>query len=120
MSRNGAKKSDCVKTRNHSLGTSRRSSAAAPKAAALSCQRRAKASELITSWNYEWQDNSFEELGENEYDNGAPMNVLKRTSLRRFYTEAGPRRDNIGRRRRTDASVRFAVFERNDLCVIER
>ena len=105
MSRNGAKKSDCVKTRNHSLGTSRRSSAAAPKAAALSCQRRAKASELITSWNYEWQDNSFEELGENEYDNGAPMNVLKRTSLRRFYTEAGPRRDNIGRRRRTDASV---------------
>ena len=35
-----------------------------------------KASELITGRNYEWQNNSFEELGESEYESGAPMNVF--------------------------------------------
>jgi hypothetical protein len=33
-----------------------------------------KASEVITSWNYEWQDNSFEELSENEYEINVPTN----------------------------------------------
>ncbi len=35
-----------------------------------------KASKLITGRNCECENNSFEELGENEYESAAPMNVF--------------------------------------------
>lgn len=70
----GHKKSGCGKTRVHNIGEDDDR----PSLCVLQpfvIWSRSKASELITSWNYDLQNNSFEELDDSEYESGA-MNAL--------------------------------------------